>query len=35
VIYAFAQMHPGKITVHGFSTQTGGGVPELAGTIYG
>jgi len=35
VIQAFNQMHPGKITVHGFSAQTGGGVPDLSGTIYG
>ncbi len=35
VIKAFKTMHPGKITVHGFEAQTGGGVPDLSGTSYG
>jgi hypothetical protein len=35
VIATFAAMYPGKITVHGFSAQTGGGVPDLSGTPYG
>ncbi|MDB5312636.1 MAG: hypothetical protein JWO38_6838 [Gemmataceae bacterium] len=35
VIAAYLVMHPGKLTVHGFSAQTGGGVPDLSGTPYG
>ena len=34
VIHAFNSMHPGKITVHGFRAQTGGGVPDLKGTSF-
>ena len=34
VINRFKVMYPGSLTVHGFAAQTGGGVPDLSGTIF-